>query len=423
MLNKYVLPFIGGTHPFAQADLEGIEVAAVLMDAAEEKKKKERFIGIYKTYLPLWVISINESNGIMVEALILNSDYIRMRRFDKAIELDPDRDLAAGSISDFHAKLKLFESKINSYQKEARFELNGYLNPVVASEIRELFQTLDQGDISDALIMSQRLSEQGAILMCEPLISIFHVNVQKILSDLYQIPIIVNAQLAQLYNELGNTVSEFVNKVRDLKYNAGSLENVESYEKQHRKAETLTHELMSFRDAKDRAINKLQKQADQINYLNKKVQEGYLNLLSSVYQTKGQIMELATKLTKTYQRGQAISVLMPIYLAIFHEKKNRVVYFTPYLLDFNKKKELIRTKGFDSLKRSFEHNYSKKLPPGIYESEEYNILFKPNTQQLFNDGVHKLRETKIISSKTYIKIMDTYNEFFRQARPPPKTRL
>ncbi len=418
MFEKYVLPFIGGRHPFTQADLEGIEIAAVLIGAESEKKKKEKFIGIYKTYLPLWIISIDGRNGIMVDALMLNTDHFRMRRFDKATELNPERDLSAGSISDFISKLRLFESKINAYQKESKFELNGYLEPTIASEIRVLFEHIQQQNISDLMVMSQRLSEQGAILMCEPLISVFYVNVQKILQDLYQIPIIVNNQLTQLYKEMGNVASEFVSKVRELKQNATIVENQETYEKQQRKVDTLIHELMSFRDAKERGINKLRKQEEEINYLNDKIQQGYLNLITSIFNTKKRILELGTPFQRLSQRGEAVAVLLPIYIAIYQEKKHRNAYFTPYLLDFERKKEIKHTKGFESLKRQFEHKFSKKMPPGISETQEYNLLFKPDTQQLFNDGVHKLRETKIISSKTYVRVMDAYNEFFRQARGP-----
>ena len=114
---------------------------------------------------------------------------------------------------------------------------------------------------------------------------------------------------------------------------------------------------------------------------------------------------------------------MPIYLAIFQEKKNRVAYFTPHILNFTKKKELTRPKGFSQLKNQFDHQYHKKVPPGISELEELNLLVQPNTQQLFNDGVHKLRETEIIDSKTYVRVMDAYNEFFQKAQGPPKTRL
>ncbi|MFX1295400.1 MAG: hypothetical protein ACFFD2_11200 [Promethearchaeota archaeon] len=423
MFTKYVLPFIGGNHPFIQEDLEAIEVAAVLMDVEYEKKKKEKFIGIYKTYLPLWVISIDEINGIMVEALILNSEYFRTRRFDKATELDPQRDLTSGSISDFISKLRLFESKINTYQKETKFELNGYLNPEISSDIRVLFKTVERKAVSDIAIMSQRLSEQAAILMCEPIISIFHVNVRRILESLYQIPKIVNNQLLQLYNELSEVANQFGNKVQELERNIDMLDDGTSYKKQYRMAETLTTELTSFRDAKNRSVKKLQSQWEQINYLNDKIQQGYLNLISSVFETKEKILKLGTPFSEASQRSKAVSVLMPIYIALFQEKKNRIAYLTPYILNFERKKELTHSKGFDTLKNHFKHHYSKKLPPGILEIDEYNLLLSPNTQQIFNDGVHKLRETKIISSKTYVRIMDAYNEFFRQARLPPKSRF
>lgn len=423
MLSKNVLPFIGGNHPFDRSDLEGIEVAAVLMDAENERKKKEQFIGIYKIYLPLWIISIDGANGIMVEALMLSSENFKTRRFDKAIELDPQRDLASGSIPDFISKLRLFESKINSYQKETRFELNGYLSPITASDIRVLFQTLEHADISDIAVMSQRLSEQAAILMCNPLISVFHVEVKKILADLYQIPIIVNTQLMQLFNELSDLTNQYVNKVEELQGGVDSMDDTIPYEKQYRKVETLVTELLSFRDAKDRSIKKIQADWAEINILNGKIQEGYLNLINSVFKTKENILELGTPLPESTRRGDAFPVLLPLYLGVFQEKKRRNAFFTPYILNFEHKKELSHSKGLDILKSNLEHNFTKSLPPGISEMDEYNLLLSPNTQQKFNDGVHKLRETKIISSKTYIHTMDAYNEFFRQARPPPKSQL
>jgi len=72
MSARFVLPFIGGNHPFTKADLEGVEVAAVLISVEGDKKKNEQIEGIFKTYLPLWLISIDGSHGILVEALVLN---------------------------------------------------------------------------------------------------------------------------------------------------------------------------------------------------------------------------------------------------------------------------------------------------------------------------------------------------------------
>lgn len=422
---NYVLPFIGGNHPFSQADLEAIEVAAVLLDVENEKKKKETFQGIFKTYLPLWVISIDGSNGIMVDALILSSEQLRTRRFDKAIELDPERDLASGSIADFITKLRLYESKITDFQKESKFELKGYIHPTIASDIRVLFENIEQKSISNLVTMSQRLTEQSAIMMCEPLISVFHVNVQKILQDLYQIPIIVNTQLQQLFDELGKVASDYVNKVQELKQKINTLEEGDSYKNQERKVEILTNEFLSFRDMKDRSMKKLRDLWDEINSLSEKIQHGYLQLISSVFETKNRILELGTPFPHATQRGEAVLVLLPIYIAMFQfqEKKSRIAYFPPYILNFAQKKELSITKGFEMLKRQFEHQYSNKVPPGVSEVNEYNLLFSPSLQQMFNDGVHKLRETKIINSKTYVRIMDAYNEFFLQAQPPPKSRL
>ncbi|HUX99636.1 MAG TPA: hypothetical protein VMV49_08790 [Candidatus Deferrimicrobium sp.] len=414
-MQRLVLPFVGGNHPFARADLESIEVAGVLMSAEDEKKKKEKFLGIFKTYLPLWIVSIDGSNGIMVEAMILNSEKFRMKRFDKTVELDPQRDLASGSFSDFTSKLQHYESKINSYQREEKIELNGYINPTIAGEIRILFEKLEQQNIPDLGIMSQRLSQESAELMCTPIISVFHVQVNKILHDLYQIPIIVNTQLLQLYDEFRNITSEYVNKMSELSQKVDSLEETDSFKVQHRKASNIITEFTSFRDTKDRNIKKLFSQWDEIRSLNEKIQQGYLNLLDSVFQTKNEILDLSTPFSHTSLRGQAVSVLLPIYVAIFQEKKSRITYFPPLILDFAHKKELTRPKGFEFLKREFEHKYSSNLPPGISEIEDQNLLLNPHTQQNFNDGVHKLRETKIIGSNTYVRIMDSYNEFFRKA--------
>lgn len=410
-----MLPYIGGEHPFTRVDFEGIEMASVLMGAEYEKKKKEKFLGIYKTYLPLWIISIDGINGIMVESLILNTNHFQMRRFDKAIELNPERDLASGSTDDFISRLRHFESRINVYQKESKFDLSGYLSPTIASEIRVLFQQLEQKDVIDFMVMSQRLSQQSAELMCEPIIEVFHVNVQKILHDLYQVPILVNSQLIQLHDELRNVTSEYVSKISELELNVNSVDEGDSYKTQHRITSNLTTELESFRDAKDRSIKKLRSKWDAINHLNEKIQHGYLNLINSIFKTKNQILELGTPFSRANRRGDAVSVLMPVYLAVFQEKKSRIAYFPPLILNFHKKKELTRPKGLETLKHHFEHQYSKKVPPGISEIDDQNLLFKSNTQQLFNDGVHKLRETKIINSSTYVRIMDTYNEFFQKA--------
>ena len=421
-----ILPFIGGEHPFSPADFEAIEMASVLMDAESERKKKETFLGIYKTYLPLWIISIDGRNGIMVEALILNTDHFRMRRFDKATDLDPQRDLTPGTIDDFISKLRHYESRINAYQKETSIKLDGYLNPSIAAEVRLLFDYLEQRNIHEFMIMSKRLSQQSAELMCAPIISAFHVDVQKIIHDFYQIPIIINSQLQELFSEFGNVTREYVSKVRDLSQKTSMVKPDDTFKTQNRMANNLTNELLSFRDAKNRSIKHLRGQWDEISNINEKIQHGYLNLISSVFKTKSQVLELGAPLDRASQRGEAFSVLMPIYLAIFKEKKNRVAYFPPLILNFAKKKDLTRPKGLETLKHQMDHAYTKKLPPGISEIEDQNLLSQPSTQQLFNDGVHKLRETKIIDSKTYVRIMDAYNEFFQKAYAsgtPPKTQL
>jgi len=414
--NKFVLPFIGGNHPFSKVDLEGIEVAAVLISAADERKRNENFLGIFKTYLPLWIVSIDGSNGIMVESLMLNSQAIKMRRFDKIIELDPDRDLASSSLSDFISKLKFFESRVNSYQKEAKFDLDGYLHPFIIDDIRELSAKPDQADVDSTLIMSQRLTQQAAEIMCAPIISIYHVDVYKILSDLYQLPILIKTQLLQLYREFEENTNDYINRVTELKQKVPTLEEESQFEKQQRAVETLTHELLSFRDTHERAIKKIQDMWNEINQLSEKIQQGYLNLISSVFQTKRQIIDLGVPLITTMRQSEVLSALLPIYFAVFKEKKNRISYIPPFILHFDRKQELSRSKGGELLKRSLEQHYSQKIPPGLSQLDDYNLLFQSNTQKKFNDGVHKLRETKILSSNSYVRIMDTYNKFFREAQ-------
>lgn len=421
-MTETVLPFIGGEHPFSPDDFSAIEMATILMDAENEIKKKETFSGIYKTYLPLWVISIDGQNCIMVEALMLNSDYFRMRRFDKALELQPDRDLAPAPLDDFISKLRHFESRINAFQKEAKIELNGYLDPTIASEVRLLFDNLEQINVHHFMIMAKRLSKESAELMIAPIISAFHADVQKILRDFYQIPLIVNTHLQELFHQFDTVTGNYIQKVRELSEKANSVKIDDTYKTQNAIVNNLTNELTSFKDAKDRSIKSIHQKWDEIRQLNEKIQGGYLELLAHVFKTKYQILELTAPFTGA-RRGEAISVLMPIYLAIFKEKKNRVAYFPPLILNFSKKKELSRPKGLQTFKNQLDHNFSKQLPPGISEMEDQNKLFKPNTQQLFNDGVHLLRETNIIDSKTYVRIMDAYNEFFRKASGPPKTQL
>ncbi|MHA1265504.1 MAG: hypothetical protein ACTSRS_09740 [Candidatus Helarchaeota archaeon] len=421
-MSELVLPFIGGEHPFSPQDFEAIEMAAVLMDAESEKKKKETFLGIYKTYLPLWVVSIDGRNGVMVEGLILTSDKFRMRRFDKVINLNP-HELSAESLDDFINKLRHYESQINAYQKEIKIELDGYLNPTIAAEIRELFTYITRQTVHQFMIMSKRLSQESAELMFAPIISAYHVNVQKILHDFYQIPLIVNSQLGRLFDEFQKVTRNYVNKVNELSQKAGLVKEDDSFKVQNRMTNNLVNELLSFRDTKDRNIKKLQGLWNEIQQLNGKIQQGYVNLLSSIFKTKSQILELGAPFQDTTRRGAATSILLPIYLSIFREKRNRITYFPPLILNFTKKKELTRPKGLTMLKDQLENQYSKALPPGISEIEDQNFLLKPDTQQLFNDGVHKLRETKIIDSKTYVRVMDAFNEFFQKAGAPPKTRL
>lgn len=418
MLYKFVLPFIGGNHPFSKADLEGVEVAAVLINAAEEKKRNENFLGIFKTYLSLWIVSIDGSNGIMVESLQLNSQAVKMRRFDKIIELDPDRDLASSSLADFVSKLKFFESRVNSYQKEAKLDLDGFLAPFILDDIRILFEKSEQTNVDDTLIMSQRLTQQAAEMMCAPIISIYHVDVHKILSDFYQLPLLIKTQLLQVYREFDEATNDYINRVTDLKQKVNSLDEESTFEKQQRAVETLTHELLSFRDTHERAIKKIHDMWDEINQLGDKIQLGYLNLISSIFQTKSQIVDLGVPLIKNIRQSEVISALLPIYFAVYKEKKNRIAYIPPFILHFDRKQELSRSKGGEILKHSLEQHYSQKIPPGLSQLDDYNLLLQPNTQKKFNDGVHKLRETKILSSNSYIQIMDTYNKFFREAQKP-----
>ncbi len=411
-----MLPFIGGNHPFTKADLEGVEVASVLISVEEEKKRNEQIIGIFKTYLPLWLISIDGSHGILVEALVLNSQAIKMRRFDKIIELDPRRDLSASSLADFISKLKFFESQVSSFQKEAKLDLDGYLESNVINDIHILFQKSTQESVNDTLIMSKRLTQQAAESMVHPIISIFHVDVLKILSDFYELPIILNTQLLQLYNEFCEVTTDYITRITELKQKVGSLNEADTFERQHRAIETLTHELTSFQDTQNRAVKRLQAIWTEINQLADKIQQGYLDLISSIFQTKKQIIDLGVPLTTRLQRAEAIQVLLPIYSAVFKDKKNRIAYIPPYILHFDQKQELSRSRGHEWLKNSLERHYSQKVAPGLSQLDDYNLLLQPTTQQKFNDGVHKLRETKILSSNSYVRLMDTYNKFFRDAQ-------
>jgi len=411
-----VLPFIGGNHPFSKADLEGVEVASVLISVEEEKKRNEQIVGIFKTYLPLWLISIDGSHGILVEALVLNSQAIKIRRFDKIIELDPRRDLSASSLADFISKLKFFESQVSSFQKEAKLDLDGYLESNVINDIHLLFQNSTQESVNETLIMSKRLTQQAAESMVSPIISIFHVDVLKILSDFYELPILINTQLLQLYNEFREVTTDYITRITELKQKVGSLNDADTFERQQRAIETLTHELTSFQDTQNRAVKRLQAIWTEINQLADKIQQGYLNLISSIFQTKKQIIDLGVPLTTRLQRAEAIQVLLPIYSAVFKEKKNRISYIPPYILHFDQKQELSRSRGHEWLKNSLERHYSQKVAPGLSQLDDYNLLLQPTTQQKFNDGVHKLRETKILSSNSYVRIMDTYNKFFLDAQ-------
>ena len=416
MLTKFVLPFIGGNHPFSKADLEGVEVASVLISVEEEKKRNEQIVGIFKTYLPLWLISIDGSHGILVEALVLNSQAIKIRRFDKIIELDPRRDLSASSLADFISKLKFFESQVSSFQKEAKLDLDGYLESNVINDIHLLFQNSTQESVNETLIMSKRLTQQAAESMVSPIISIFHVDVLKILSDFYELPILINTQLLQLYNEFREVTTDYITRITELKQKVGSLNDADTFERQQRAIEMLTHELTSFQDTQNRAVKRLQAIWTEINQLADKIQQGYLNLISSIFQTKKQIIDLGVPLTTRLQRAEAIQVLLPIYSAVFKEKKNRISYIPPYILHFDQKQELSRSRGHEWLKNSLERHYSQKVAPGLSQLDDYNLLLQPTTQQKFNDGVHKLRETKILSSNSYVRIMDTYNKFFLDAQ-------
>jgi len=411
-----VLPFIGGNHPFSKADLEGVEVASVLISVEEEKKRNEQIVGIFKTYLPLWLISIDGSHGILVEALVLNSQAIKIRRFDKIIELDPRRDLSASSLADFISKLKFFESQVSSFQKEAKLDLDGYLESNVINDIHLLFQNSTQESVNETLIMSKRLTQQAAESMVSPIISIFHVDVLKILSDFYELPILINTQLLQLYNEFREVTTDYITRITELKQKVGSLNDADTFERQQRAIEMLTHELTSFQDTQNRAVKRLQAIWTEINQLADKIQQGYLNLISSIFQTKKQIIDLGVPLTTRLQRAEAIQVLLPIYSAVFKEKKNRISYIPPYILHFDQKQELSRSRGHEWLKNSLERHYSQKVAPGLSQLDDYNLLLQPTTQQKFNDGVHKLRETKILSSNSYVRIMDTYNKFFLDAQ-------
>lgn len=411
-----MLPFIGGNHPFSKADLEGVEVASVLISVEEEKKRNEQIVGIFKTYLPLWLISIDGSHGILVEALVLNSQAIKIRRFDKIIELDPRRDLSASSLADFISKLKFFESQVSSFQKEAKLDLDGYLESNVINDIHLLFQNSTQESVNETLIMSKRLTQQAAESMVSPIISIFHVDVLKILSDFYELPILINTQLLQLYNEFREVTTDYITRITELKQKVGSLNDADTFERQQRAIETLTHELTSFQDTQNRAVKRLQAIWTEINQLADKIQQGYLNLISSIFQTKKQIIDLGVPLTTRLQRAEAIQVLLPIYSAVFKEKKNRISYIPPYILHFDQKQELSRSRGHEWLKNSLERHYSQKVAPGLSQLDDYNLLLQPTTQQKFNDGVHKLRETKILSSNSYVRIMDTYNKFFLDAQ-------
>jgi hypothetical protein len=271
--------------------------------------------------------------------------------------------------------------------------------------------------------MSKRLSQESAELMCAPIINAYHVDVQKILRDLYEIPQIVNSQVQEIFSQFEKVSRDFVEKVRELSQKADMVKPDDPFKVQNRMASNLTNELLSFRDAKNRNIKHLQDQWKEIKHLNEDIQLGYLNLISSVFKTKSEILELGAPFENANRQGAAVSILMPIYLALFKEKKDRIAYFPPLILNFAKKKDLTRPKELKELKSQLEHNFSKKLPPGISEIDAQNLLTKPNTQQLFNDGVHKLRETDIINSKTYVRIMDAYNEFFEKAAGPPKTQL
>jgi DNA repair exonuclease SbcCD ATPase subunit len=418
MPTKFVLPFIGGNHPFTKDDLEGVEVAAVLISVEGDKKRNEQIGGIFKTYLPLWIVSIDGLNGILVEALGLNSQAIKLRRFDKIIELNPVHILSSSSLADFITKLKFFESQVSSFQKEAKLDLDGYLDSNVLNDIHLLFQKSKQGSVDETSIMSQRLTQQGAEAMTAPIISIFHINVSKILSDFYEVPIIINTQLVQLNNEARDVSEDYINRITELKQKVTSLNDADTFEKQHRAIETLTHELTSFQDTQNRAVKRLQAIQAEISQLADRIQQGYLTLLSSIIQTKQQIIDLGVPLTTRLKEAEAVQVLLPIYFAIFREKKNRVAYIPPYILHFDQKQEFSRSKGHEWLKQSLERHYSQKIPPGLSQSDEYNLLLQPGMQQKFNDGVHKLRETKILSSNSYIRIMDTYNKFFREAQKP-----
>ncbi|MDD1779463.1 MAG: hypothetical protein LUQ65_14975 [Candidatus Helarchaeota archaeon] len=418
MPTKFVLPFIGGNHPFSKADLEGVEVAAVLISVEGDKKRSEQIIGIFKNYLPLWLISIEGQHGILVEALVLNSQAIKMRRFDKIIELDPRRDLGASTLAEFISKLKFFESQVSSFQKETKLDLDGSLDANVLNDIQLLFQNPTQDSVNETLVMSKRLTQQSAESMVAPIISIFHVDILKILSDFYELPIIINTQVMQLLNEFRDLTKDYVNRITELKPKAQSLSTADTFEKQHRAIETLTHELTSFQDTQTRAVKRLQAIHIEIDQLAEKVQQGYLNLLSSILQTKQQIIDLGVPLTTRLQRAEAIQVMLPVYSAVFRDKKDRISYIPPYILHFDQKQELSRSKGHEWLKHSLERQYSQKFPPGVIQSPDTNLLMRPTTQQKFNDGVHKLRETKILNSNSYVRIMDTYNKFFRDAHKP-----
>jgi DNA repair exonuclease SbcCD ATPase subunit len=418
MLTKFVLPFIGGNHPFSKADLEGVEVAAVLISVEGDKKRNEQIIGIFKTYLPLWLISIDGSNGILVEALGLNSQAIKMRRFDKIIELNPERDLSSSSLADFISKLKFFESQVSSFQKEAKLDLDGYLDSNLLNDINLLFQKSTQESVDESLIMSKRLTQQGAESMTAPIISIFHIDVPKILSNFYELPILINTQLLELYNEFHNVTKDYINRITELKQKVTSLNEADTFEKQQRAIETLTHELTSFQDTQTRAVKRLQAIQTEINQLADKIQQGYLTLLSSIFQTKQQIIDLGVPLTTRLPQAEAVQVLLPVYFAVFKEKKNRISYIPPFILHFDQKQELSRSKGHEWLKQSLERHYSQKIPPGLSQLDDANLLLQTTTQQKFNDGVHKLRETKILNSNSYVRIMDTYNKFFREAQKP-----
>ncbi len=412
-------PFIIDEFNLSDEELKKIEIAIVLINAELKRKKKEKLNFIGKLYYPFYFIPITKKFGMIIDALKLFSEKIRLKDIESIASMDPSSILGDPTSDMFIDKIKEFSKKVENLVKSRgeKINLEGLISPNFMDELIP-FIIKASNTSEDIQKIDKKMNEDDALKLKEIFGKLFELKMGQFIEYELKMVHAINLALKNLYNTCSSIIDNYDSKINSLDdfinliNNSFSVDEIQKYQSEFDK------KYSEMDKVKVEKLKDLDKKEDILLNAKSRIHESYNILIKYVIDIQKEVEEYGIEITDDMPlNSESITLFyLPIYIVEFLDKKPRFQYIVPIHLFEKKKSTQIseHSKNFKEFEHIIEKNYNNNLFHGVSKSDILNILEEEDLFNIYNEGIHFIGGKKWLDSGIYVKCMDFYNSFFRR---------